>query len=131
MIRTLGGATLGLLLGVILAASVNPFVGIVGFSESNSSIALGYACCLSIGALVGLAAGKESGFSNRSASAGVGAASALLLAYVFRELPLPWANLVWLDGTAGPMSELPFVLLPVVGLILGSGFGAAREKAAP
>jgi len=134
MIRTVSIAWLGSMLGLLLAFSMPASIGIAGFSGNAASITVGYASSMSIGALVGLAAGKQSGFSSRLASAGAGSALALLMTFVLRALPLPWVNLVWLDGTAGPMSELPFVLLPVVGLILGSVFGAAlrtTRKAAP
>lgn len=130
MIRTWSAATLGLVLGVLVAMSVSPFVGMLGFSQSNRNIALGYVCSVSIGVLVGAIAGTKTGLSSRLASGGIGGSLALLLTYVLRELPLPWVNLVWLDGTAGPLGELPLLLLPIVGFVLGIVFGAARGIAA-
>lgn len=134
MIRTLAGATSGFLLGVLFAFGVGPFIGIVGFAETKSAVALGYVCSVITGVLVGFAASSRTGGSHRLASGGIGGALALLLTYVLRDVPLPWVNMVWLDGTAGPVGELPFLVLPMVGLIVGSVFGAATgmgRKAAP
>jgi hypothetical protein len=134
MIRTGAGATLGLLLGVLFAFGVGPFLGMGGFAETNTHIALGYACSVSVGVLVGAAADMKTGLSNRLANGGIGGSLALLLTYVLRDLPLPWVNLVWLDGTAGPLGELPLLVLPIVGCLLGGIFGAAlrtTRKATP
>lgn len=127
MIKLAFGMTIGLLLGAALSAAVTPIAGMEGFSGHVSSIALGYACSMCIGATLGLFAGRRSGFRDRRTSAFTGSVTAALATYVLRSLPLPWLNFVWLDGTAGPAAELPLVVLPAVGVLLGGVFGAASR----
>jgi len=129
MIKIATGTTLGLLFGVIVAAIVAPQAGMDGFSGRMSTVALGYVCSAGLGATTGLAAGTRCGLQNAWARMTTGAMIALLATYVLRDVPLPWLNLVWLDGTAGPAGELPFVVLPGVGVLLGGVFGAAARSA--
>lgn len=130
MKRTSLIASLGSMLGILVAFSMPASLGMEGFSGTTYARMLGYGVSIGIGAVIGFAAGEESGFASRVRAAGAGATLALLMTYVVRQLPMPWVNLVWLDGTAGPLGEVPFVLLPFVGLIVGGVFGAAK-KAAP
>ncbi len=126
MIRAALGCTLGLLLGALISALVVPFVGVNGFSGTYIPIMLGYICSGAMGALVGTAAGQR---DTRLRHALGGLSLAVLATYVLRSLPLPWLNLVWLDGTSGPTGELPVVVLPLLGMVLGGIFGAARDAA--
>lgn len=127
MIRVALGCTLGLLFGAVIAALVVPYVGLIGFSGSTIQVAVGYSCSCGIGAVLGFAARP----ARRLRFALAGAAMAFLATYVTRSLPLPWLNLVWLDGTSGPAGELPVVILPLVGMFLGGIFRAAGNDAAP
>jgi hypothetical protein len=131
MIKVAAGTTLGLLFGAIVAAVVAPYAGMAGFSGRGSTIALGYACSVGVGATTGLVVGRRSGLRSTRASVMTGAMLALLATYVLRNVPLPWLNLVWLDGTAGPAGELPFIVLPGVGMLLGGIWGTAARSAVP
>ena len=127
MMRVAIRSTLGLLFGVVIAALIVPYVGLIGFSGSYIQVVIGYSCSCGIGAVLGFTARRE----QRLRFAPAGAAMAFLATYVTRSLPLPWLNLVWLDGTSGPAGELPVVILPLLGMFLGGIFGAAGDDAAP
>lgn len=127
MIRVAICVTLGLLFGAIIAALVVPYLGLIGFSGSYLQVVVGYSCSCGIGAVLGFASRRN----QRLRFALAGAAMAFLATFVIRSLPLPWLNLVWLDGTSGPAGELPAVILPLLGMFLGGIFGAARDDAAP
>lgn len=127
MMRVAIGSTLGLLFGAVIAALIVPYVGLIGFSGSYIQVVIGYSCSCGIGAVLGFAARR----AQRLRFALAGAAMAFLATYVTRSLPLPWLNLVWLDGTSGPAGELPVVILPLLGMFLGGIFGAAGDDAAP
>lgn len=126
MIKIALGFTVGLLVGAIVAAGVAPSLGVGGFSGPLSTVLFGYVCTMGVGGMMGLGASKQSGFRNRWASISTGAMIAFVAAYVLRSVGLPWLNLVWLDGTAGPAGELPFVVLPVVGMLVGGTWGGAK-----
>jgi|GEM_PF-6925493 peptidoglycan biosynthesis protein MviN/MurJ (putative lipid II flippase) len=128
MIKLAAGMTIGLLFGVVMAAVVAPYAGMNGFSGHAPAVALGYACSACVGCAMGLLAERQTGFGDRKARVVTACAVAVLATYVLRSLPLPWLNLVWLDGTAGPLAELPLVVLPAVGLMLGGMFGGARAE---
>lgn len=119
---------MGLLVGALAAAGIAPYAGMSGFSESGCAMALGYVCSMCVGAVVGIAAGRRSRFRSVSASVVTGAMMGLLTSYVLRSVPLPWLNLVWLDGTAGPAGELPMVVLPLVGMLCGCLWGKASVE---
>ena len=127
MIRVSIGCTLGLLFGAIIAVLIVPYIGINGFSGTFIQVVDGYLCSCGIGAVLGFASMRN----QRLRFALAGAAMAFLATFVIRSLPLPWLNLVWLDGTSGPAGELPAVILPLLGMFLGGIFGAARDDAAP
>ncbi len=125
MRRAFYGSTLGLLLGLVLAKGCERYTGLDGFAVQTSSIVLGYAAAMALGAVLGAGLLGRS-FARRAA---LGAAVAGLATYVVRGLPLPWVDLVALDGGAGPAGEVPAVVLPLLGAALGlllSGEGGRR-----
>lgn len=131
MIKVAAGTTLGLLLGSVMAALVAPYVGIAGFSGHSWTITVGYACSVSLGVAMGFVASRQDKRWSPSASVMTSAMIGVLVTYLLRALPLPWLNLVWLDGTSGPAGELPFVVLPAVGILLGGIWGSAARSLDP
>lgn len=130
MTRRFLAVVLGLLLGVVLAVAVAPIVGIYGFFGSRSAILFGYASAAVLGAVISpLASGRASlELLLRRSVAGV--MLAVLATYVVRSLPSPWVNLVPLDGTSGPASEMPLLTLPALGALLAFAFSAIRAPLA-
>jgi len=116
MRRSFYGSTAGLLLGLLLALGCERVTGMDGFAMRTGNVALGYAAAMALGALLG------AGLLGRAGGALLGAAVAGLATYVARGIPLPWVNLVALDGGSGPAGEVPRVVLPVLGFVLGVVF---------
>jgi len=123
MRRAFYGSTLGLLLGLALAKGCERFTGLDGFFGARAA-ALGYAAAMALGAV--LAVGHLGRPFARHAA--LGAAVAGLATYVVRGLPLPWVDLVALDGGAGPAGEVPAVVLPLLGAALGLLLSAERVR---
>ncbi|MEZ4296849.1 MAG: hypothetical protein R3B70_17925 [Polyangiaceae bacterium] len=123
MIRRLVATAGGLLSGLLLAIAVTPWSGVDAISgrPSNALVALSSAAAL--GALVASLA-STGDLRKRGRHAVAGASLAVLTVYLLRNLPLPWLNLLALDGTAGLAGQLPLFSLPLVGLLAGWIFGA-------